>query len=397
MKSLRILVAEDHNFQRKAIVHMLSSLGIENVWQASNGKQALEILGSEQGRPMDIVLSDLDMPEMDGMEFIRHMARQYPDISIIIMSSMDRTLITSVEKMAKSYGLRLLGAVEKPLLLEQFRKILVLHQQTQKKTTQATATAASFTLEEVLQAVHEKQIEPFMQPKVGLQAGRLVGAEALARWIHPQHGVIVPEAFIPLLERSGHMEELTLLMLEKTANACRLLHDKGHSLVMSVNLSLSSLDDITLAERITQVVRKAGVDPHHIILEITESAAMTDTAHALENLARLRMHGFSLSIDDYGTGFSSMQQLTRIPFGELKIDRSFVADCAANHHLRVIVESSIDMARKLRVKSVAEGVETQDEWDMLKSMNCDVAQGYLVAKPMDGAAFLDFCACYVPG
>lgn len=395
MKALRILVVEDHNFQRKAVVHMLRSLGIENVLQASNGKQALEILQREPA--IDIVLSDLDMPEMDGMEFIRHLAKQHPGISIIILSSMASALISSVEKMAHSYGLRLLGAVEKPSSLEQLEKLLVLHQQAQKKTVRTTALAASFTLEEVLQAVCEKQIEPFLQPKVGLKTGRIIGAEALARWIHPQHGLIAPDAFIPLLEQSGNMEELTFLMLEKTASACRLLHDKGHSLVMSVNLSLSSLGDITLAERVTRLVRKAGVDPHHIILEITESAAMTKVAHALENLARLRMHGFGLSIDDYGTGFSSMQQLTRVPFSELKIDRSFVTDCATNHSLRVIVESSIDMARKLRVKSVAEGVETQGEWDMLKGMNCDVAQGYFIAKPMDRAAFLDFCAHYVPG
>ena len=394
INALRILVAEDHNFQRKAVVHMLNSLGIEDVWQASNGKQALEIL--QGGQVLDIVLSDLDMPEMDGMELIRHLSKQHLGISIIIMSSMDGTLITSVEKMARSYGLRLLGAVEKPLLLEQFRKLLVLHQQTQEKTAQTKVPAASFTLEEVLQAVRARQFEPFLQPKVGLQTGRLVGAEALARWVHPEQGVIGPHAFIPILEQSSNMEEFTFLMLEKAASACRLLHDKGHSLVMSVNLSLSSLSDTTLAERITQVVREAGVDPHHIILEITESAAMTDVAHALENLARLRMHGFSLSIDDYGTGFSSMQQLTRVPFSELKIDRSFVADCVTNHHLRVIIESSIDMARKLRVKSVAEGVETQEEWDMLKSMSCDVAQGYFVAKPMNSAAFLDFCAHYVP-
>lgn len=391
---MRILVAEDHNFQRKAVAHMLHSLGIEGVWQASNGKQALEILQREEA--LDVVLSDLDMPEMDGMEFIRHLAKQHPGISIIIMSSMDSALITSVEKMAQSYGLRLLGAVEKPLFLEQLKELLALHQQAQKKTARTTAPATSFVLEEVLQAIREEQIEPFLQPKVALRTGRLAGAEALARWIHPEQGVICPCAFIPLLEQSGNMEEFTFLMLEKTAGASRLLHDKGYALVMSVNLSLSSLSDITLAERVTRVVRRAGVDPHHIILEVTESAAMTDVAHALENLARLRMHGFGLSIDDYGTGFSSMQQLTRVPFSELKIDRSFVTDCTASHSLRVIIESSIDMAHKLRVKSVAEGVETQEEWDMLKSMDCDVAQGYFIAKPMDGAAFLDFCAHYVP-
>lgn len=394
MKGLRILVVDDHHFQRKAVIHMLQSLGVEKVCQAGNGKQALEVLQNEP--VLDIVMSDLDMPEMDGMEFIRHLANQHPGISVIIMSSQDNVLITSVEKMAQSHALRLLGAVEKPLFLEQLKKLLTLHQQAQKMAARTTPSSASFTLEDVLQAVRKKQIEAFLQPKVMLKTGRIVGAEALARWIHPEQGIIGPYAFIPLLEESGNMEELTLLMLERTASVSRLMHDKGHMLVMSVNLSLSSLGDTTLAERLTRVVQNAGADPHHIILEITESAAMTNVAHALENLARLRIRGFGLSIDDYGTGFSSMQQLTRVPFSELKIDRSFVTDCATNHSLRVIIESSIDMARKLRVKSVAEGVETQEEWDMLKSMNCDVVQGYFIAKPMDSAAFLEFCTNYVP-
>ncbi|WP_297463451.1 EAL domain-containing protein, partial [Ferrovum sp.] len=132
-------------------------------------------------------------------------------------------------------------------------------------------------------------------------------------------------------------------------------------------------------------------DTRYIVLEITESAAMTDAAHALENLARLCMKGFILSIDDYGTGYSSMQQLTRIPFGELKIDQSFVKDFSANQTLRIAVESSIDMAHKLKIKCVAEGVETQQDWDMLKNMGCDTAQGYFIAKPMDLAAFIEFC------
>ncbi len=137
--------------------------------------------------------------------------------------------------------------------------------------------------------------------------------------------------------------------------------------------------------------RAGGGDPHHIVLETTESAAMTDVAPALENLARLRMHGFVLSIDDYGTGYASMQQITRIAFSELKIDQSFVKDFASNQALRVIVESSIEMAHKLRVKSVAEGVETQQDWDTLKGMGCDIAQGYFIASPMYLSAFVEFC------
>jgi len=142
-------------------------------------------------------------------------------------------------------------------------------------------------------------------------------------------------------------------------------------------------------------VRAAGLDPHHMILEITETAAMTEVAPALENLARLRMRGFGLSVDDYGTGFSSLRQLTRAPFTELKIDQSFVAGCAANDSSRAIVESSVEMARRLDIKSVAEGVETQADWDVLRATGCDMAQGHFIAKPMQESSFLAFCTTQI--
>jgi EAL domain-containing protein (putative c-di-GMP-specific phosphodiesterase class I) len=128
-----------------------------------------------------------------------------------------------------------------------------------------------------------------------------------------------------------------------------------------------------------------------VIFEITETMAMTEVAAALENLTRLRMRGFGLSVDDYGTGFSSLRQLTRVPFTELKIDQEFVQGCAANPSSRTIVESSVEMARRLGITSVAEGVETQEDWDVLKAAGCDVAQGFLIAKPLENDSFLAFC------
>jgi EAL domain-containing protein (putative c-di-GMP-specific phosphodiesterase class I) len=394
METLQILVIEDHIFQRKMVVHMLRSLGVRNVWQANNGKQALEMLDTGQLGSLNIIFCDLEMPEMDGMEFLRHLSKRQPGMSVVIMSSMEGALITSVEKMALSYGLTLLGAVEKPSSLEQIGDFLKRHQRVKRRRVKITDMSVSFTLEEVLHALHEKQIEPYLQPKVGMKSGRIVGAEVLARWVHPAYGVIAPYAFIPLLEQSGNMDEFTFHMLKKTVLLSRQLHERDHAISVSVNLSLSSLSDTKLADKITQIVRDAGVDPRHIILEITESAAMTNVAGALENLARLRMRGFGLSIDDYGTGFSSMQQLTRVPFTELKIDKSFVSDSTNNHALNVIVESSIELAHRLNVKSVAEGVEKQEEWDMLKEMNCDIAQGYFIAKPMNSASFFEFCDQY---
>jgi len=393
---LNILVVEDDAFQRRMVVNMLRSLGVTAICDAQNGKQALDVLHAENARTVDIAICDMNMPEMDGMEFLRHLGQEKAATSIIILSTLDRALLASVAKMSLAYGINLLGVIEKPIGLAQLELLISQYARAENKPQQAVAVTAEpgFSLEEILHGVRAKQFEPFFQPKVDLKTGRIIGAEALARWMHPEHGVIAPYAFINLLEQNSQIDELTFLILEKAVAASRLLRDKGFAISVSVNLSLTSLTDIMLANRITQVVRDAGVDPHQIVLEVTESAAMTDVAPALENLARLRMHGFGLSIDDYGTGYASMQQLTRIAFNELKIDQSFVKDFATNPALRIIVESSIDMAHKLLVKSVAEGVETQEDWDTLKSMGCDTAQGYFIAKPMNLTSFVEFFAGY---
>lgn len=380
------LVVEDDEFQRRTVARMLRSLGAREVREAGDGRQAL---ASIQGAaPVDLVVCDLDMPEMDGMEFMRHLGQANSAVSVIIASAQEPALLNSVNKMARAYGVRLLGVIEKPVTLKGLENLIARHELPKPQPARASAGEPSFSLEEILHGVQEKQIEPYFQPKVGLATGKVLGAEALARWRHPEHGPVAPFAFIASLEQAGKIDELTLLMLEKAALACRAWRERAMELTVSVNLSLVSLTDTMLADRITQTVRSAGLDPRYMILEITETAAMTEVAPALENLARLRMRGFGLSIDDYGTGFSSLRQLTRVPFTELKIDQSFVMGCAANPASRAIVESSIEMARRLGIKSVAEGVETQADWDVLLAAGCDLAQGYFIAKPMQESAFL---------
>lgn len=391
---LKILVVEDDDFQRRMIIKLLDSSVVASISDACNGKQAIEMIRGESEKSVDLVICDLHMPEMDGLEFLRHLSEGKHNVAVIIVSALNSKILASAGRMAKMYGIKLLGVIEKPLMQQQLKTLLLTYEHSENKWQQPknAAAAASFTLEEIMHGIRAKQFEPFFQPKVDLKTGRITGAEALARWMHPEQGIVSPYAFIPLLEQSGNIDELTFLMLEKSAAACRSLHEEGHKITVSVNLSLTSLDDTALANKITRVVQDAGLEPRHVILEITETAAMTDVAHALENLARLCMKGFALSIDDYGTGYSSLQQLTRIAFSELKIDRSFVKDFADNESLRIVVESSIDMARRLQVKSVAEGVETKRDWDMLKSAGCDTAQGYFIAKPMNLASFIEFCA-----
>lgn len=396
--TLKLLVAEDDDFQRSTIVKLLHSLGIEEVLEASNGEEALAVINSQDSKPIDILITDLKMPRMDGIELLRNINQEKHNLGVIILTGMDKKLLTVTSQLSKLNKTKLLGAVEKPINLQQLNNFLTQFSNPALKQEASFANAKqhAFSIAEILEGINKKQFKPYLQPKVNLRTGKIVGAEALARWLHPQHGVISPFAFIPLLEQNNCIDELTFSMLEESALACKMLIEKNLPLNLAINLSLVSLNNPDIAKTITQLFNTYNVDPKYITLEITESAAMTDGPIALENLARLYMSGFTLSIDDYGTGYSNLQQLTRIAFGELKIDQSFVQGFASNDQLLIVVASNIDMAHKLGIKCVAEGVETKEDWDLLKSMGCDIGQGYYIAKPMPVADFYQFAANYKP-
>jgi EAL domain-containing protein (putative c-di-GMP-specific phosphodiesterase class I)/FixJ family two-component response regulator len=388
------LVVEDDGFQRRTVARMLRALGAREVREASNGNEALASMRSSP--PVDLIVCDLDMPEMDGMEFMRHLGHAKSETSVVISSAKDRPLVASVEKMALAYGVRLLGLIEKPVTLLGLEDLISKYRSTAPQAKRMSGGEPSYALEQILHGVQEGQFVPFYQPKVSLATGQLLGMEALARWRHPEHGLVAPSAFVSVLELSGNINELTLRMLEEAAGACRRVHERGFELTVSVNISHVSLTDTTMADRMTQIVRSTGLDPCYMTLEITETAAMTQVAPALENLARLRMRGFGLSVDDYGTGFASLQQLMRIPFTELKIDQIFVTGCGTNAGSRIIIESSVEMAHNLGMTSVAEGVESQSDWNVVNQARCDLAQGYFIAKPLDETRFLEFCSSRRP-
>ncbi|WP_040852803.1 EAL domain-containing protein [Nitrosospira lacus] len=387
--NLRFLVVDDHEFQRAMLKRMLQSLGAQHIYEAADGIEALDILRRED-RCFDIILSDLEMPEMDGMEFIRHLGELTTGVSVILISALEPSLIASVETMTQAYGINLLGAMEKPILMPQLEALISLHKPCQTKQKQS-CVAQEFTLKEIIDGLRSNEFEAFFQPKCELATGHITGAEALARWRHPEKGIIPPAAFIKPMEDNGLIDDLTWIMLRKAVAFRPMWGDISRKAgTLSVNLSTQSLGEVDMAGRIIEIVHTEKLEPEQIILEVTESAAATDVGKVLENLSRLRMRGFGLSIDDYGTGYSSMQQLMRIAFTELKIDRSFVADAIKHESARVILESSLNMARKLKMKTVAEGVETQPDWDLLCELGCECAQGYFIAKPMEADAFADW-------
>jgi EAL domain-containing protein (putative c-di-GMP-specific phosphodiesterase class I)/CheY-like chemotaxis protein len=388
LSELKFLAVEDHEFQRGMLLKMLARLGATQVSTAADGYAALEIVMSP-GAAIDIIISDLDMPGMDGLEFMRHVGEAHIPVSIILASAMESVLLDSVETMTRAYGVKILGVIQKPITPEKLAALIKLHLPAQANPNLPQTDALSFTIEEIVQGIRNDEFEPFFQPKVELASGRIKGAEALARWRHPQKGIVGPYAFVGLLEEHDHIDKLTWLMLSKAVDFCCEWRTKsGLDVSVSVNVSAKSLTDMNFADRVTELVKCKSLDCRNIILEVTESAATTDIGHSLETLSRLRMKGFGLSIDDYGTGYSSLQQLARIAFTEIKLDQSFIKSATTQQAARIILQSSIDMAKKLGIVTVAEGIETENDWDLLRELGCDLAQGYLIAKPLEASEFL---------
>lgn len=382
---LRFLVVEDQGFQRWAMGHMLETLGATKIFSAGDGQAALEIVRSLDP-PVDVVLTDLNMPGMDGIEFIRHLGELGVPIALIVASEQDRSLIASVSTMAGTYGVDVLDAIEKPITGKKLGA--ALERFSRQDTASERAAAPDPPLDEILHCIAREEFEPYFQAKVEVASGKVRGAEALARWRHAQHGIVLPSAFIQKLEAHGQIDALTMSVLARSSAACRGWRAAGFDLTVAVNISLVSLADTTLADRIVAIVTRHGLEPRHVTLEVTETAAASHLGKVLENLSRLRMRGFGLAIDDYGTGYSSMQQLVRIPFTELKIDQSFVRNAPTQPSSRAMLESSLEMAGKLGIVAVAEGVESRQEMRLLRELGCPLAQGYYIARPMAAEDFL---------
>jgi diguanylate cyclase (GGDEF)-like protein len=247
-------------------------------------------------------------------------------------------------------------------------------------------------LSELRHAVDHGELRLYLQPKLALDTARVVGAEALMRWQHPQRGLVAPMSFVPFAEQTGFIRVLTMWIFEETARVWRSLSDGGLRIVLSVNLSTRDLLDVELPQKFEALLVKHAVPAEAFCLEITESAIMDDPQRALGTLERLSALGFRLSIDDFGTGYSSLAYLKRLPVDELKIDKSFVLTMARDLDDARIVRSTIDLAHGLGLSVVAEGVENAQVWDLLRELSCDEAQGFHMGKPMPSSEFIRWSA-----
>ncbi len=236
------------------------------------------------------------------------------------------------------------------------------------------------------QAINEGQIQLYYQPKADLRTGRIMGVEALARWDHPEFGIVGPSEFVPIAEQTGLITPLTSWVLDAAISQVRVWKDAGLELSVAVNLSARSFLDTQMAVEIPRLLAKWDVEAELLELEITESMLMTDPARAEATLTRLSRIGLTLSVDDFGTGYSSLANLKRLPVDVIKIDKSFVMEMAVDASDAAIVRSTIDLAHNLGLRVVAEGVESEAAWRSLEALGCDFAQGYFLSRPLPADA-----------
>lgn len=332
---------------------------------------------------MSVLILDLFLPQLDGVEVLRFLASERYQGALILISGHDATVLHSTSELAKVKGLRVIGSYSKPVQLTELVGVLELHFQLQP--TQASRQQQwQPSLSDLQQALALRQFSLYYQPKYLLQSGSICGFEALARWIHPQLGVVSPAQFIPQIEACGLMPEFSEQVIADGISQLGRWNKQGLYTELAVNISAGTLQDIDQPTHLLCLCEQHGVLPRQLTFEITETSVMNEAETALDILIRLRMKGFGLSIDDFGTGYSSLSQLHRIPFTELKIDRRFVQSLHEAES-KAIVESCIMLAKRLGLVVVAEGVEVAGNATQLDQLGCDKGQGYLWSKPVPAA------------
>ena len=388
---LKILVVDDDEFILNLIRITLNSIGYAQVETVNNGYDAIRMLASTN--EYDIVICDLCMPQLDGVEFIRKANAGGYEGGLIVLSGENDRVLCSAVNLANKYKLNILGALGKPVEKNLLENMISKYEKKVKVSSSSNGFSDAITkkeLEDGIAAGDDGPIEMFYQPKINIRTGAIAGVEALARWRHQDRGLLAPYAFIPLAESLGLIDDLTRVVFRKAVRQTMIWHREGSRLVTAINFSVNSFADPTLADYIFDVMDEFGAVPELINIEVTETEAMNSEVDCLESLIRLRLHHFELSIDDFGTGNSSLSQLRRIPFTELKIDREFVNGAANNTEAIAMLESSINLAKKLGMDVVAEGAETREDWDLVERLGCDFVQGYYCAKPMDIENFYRF-------
>ncbi len=393
-ENIRVLILDDDKFMLEFVSQMFRELAISEVFLAEDGKAGLRVL-SNQTESIDLLICDIEMPGMDGIEFLRNIANQKYSGKIVLFSGIEIDLLKATERLAIAHGLNIIGTLAKPVTLDSLAAVLEKLPLPIHKASDYSTQIRIFDVEEIKQALRDNQISVFFQPKISALTRKVTSVECLARWCHAKYGYISPDNFISVIEQDNDLiNDFTRSILRKSVQQLEIWLQQGIDLKISVNISMENLDRFNLPEIYQEVVWNFNVPTDRVILEITEGNLGKGFARTLDILTRFRLKGFGLSIDDFGTGYASMETLKYMPFTELKIDRIFVHNAAEDFATRVILESSIKLGKAFGLNVVVEGVETQADYELVAELACDEIQGYFVAKPMLPDEFIQWLSDY---
>ncbi len=374
----RLLVVDDEPEMRSMYRDVAEEMGFR-VEEAGN--QAEFVVTYDKHDPTAVLL-DLTMPDIDGVELLRDLADRGCAAPIILASGQDERVISTAQRLGRMFGLTMIAVLQKPVAVSALEGAL----------RSVWLEAAGVTVAGLEKAIAMERFVPYFQPKVDLQAKDgfpIIGCEALIRWMHPTRGIIMPGEFISLAESNDLIGPMTEILLRATIAELTTWHRRGISLPISINISAKQLTDLTLPDRIASMLSDAGLDSKLLAVEITEQAAMADTRKAADILTRLRLKNIAVSLDDFGAGYSSLAEIYRLPLSELKFDRSLIMDLDHDPDARTVVKALVTLAHQLGMPVCAEGIETSETAEYLRSIGCGRAQGFLFGKPVPAEDFLE--------
>ena len=379
----RILIFDDDPAVGKSIAAMVSYLSLP-VLAVTEPEEFFSALG--EWKPTHILL-DLIMPRMDGVEVLQQLSKLVCVVPIALLSGANTRVLKAAQRSGSEHGLNITHVLKKPLTVASLSEFVDADASVgAANPTQARSTYAPSlpVLESELRiAIREKQFILCFQPIIHCNSQMLKGFEVLVRWQHPTRGLVFPDAFIPITEQIGLIDELTQIIVEMAFEWISSM-PRYPDLSLSINVSAKTFGNVRFPDLLGALAQAYNVAPESVILEVTETAAMDDQLQALDLFTRLRVKGFQVSIDDFGIGNSSLMLLASLPFSEIKVDKTFAISATESEEARTIIKSTVDLSHNLGLSVVTEGVEDRETLDYLRQIGCDYAQGFHIARPMLG-------------
>ena len=380
--SINCLVVDDSKSILNVMSALLTSLGVSSCQCVSSGADALELI-KKQGASYQLIFVDLNMPEMDGMELIRLLSKEGFLGGVVILSQLDTKIIQLASDVLLERRTHLIGCISKPITEEKLLAILKKQRSMNHKTSPDVPD--SLTVSQIDAAVTDNRVIPYYQPKVDNQTGEVDSLEILVRISLPDElDAVLAGRFIDTAEKNNLIEPLTLCTLRQVMKDLpMILEEFGEDCRLSLNISALMLNNEKLPLKLVKLLEKNGFSSNNFNIEVTESYAV-ESIDQMETLNRLRIHGFGLALDDYGTGYTNIQQLKSLPYTEIKIDRSLIYNICNDKLSQVVAQALFDIFDELNVSIVTEGVELAADLDYLNALNVPIKlQGFIISRPKE--------------